>query len=182
MLNNAARIHDTYFINQSRDYGQVVRDPDHGGAGLAAELLRLIEDLPLDRHIKSRRRLVGDYQVRLVQKRDCDRHTLAHAARKLMRVGLQSLVGRRNTHLAQRIAGALARFVLRDGFIMGEDRLNHLRINPEYRIERHHRILKNHGDPIATQLLHLFIIQTDKVMPVEQDLATDHFTWGIYKA
>ena len=43
---------------------------------------------------------------------------------------------------------------------MGEDGLNHLRINPQYGIKRHHRILKNHGDPITAQSLHLLIVQT----------------------
>ena len=60
----------------------------------AAELLHLVQDLRLDRDVERGRRLVGDDQIGLVQQRDGDRHALAHAARELVRIGAQALVGR----------------------------------------------------------------------------------------
>jgi hypothetical protein len=40
----------------------------------------------------------------LLSKRDRDRHALAHAARELVRVGQQPLVGRGDAHTLQRVA------------------------------------------------------------------------------
>ena len=58
---------------------EIVRDPDHCRAVPAAELLRLVQDLRLDRHVQRRRRLVGDHQIGLVDEGDRDRHALTHA-------------------------------------------------------------------------------------------------------
>ena len=54
-------------IGEAGDDGEIVRDPDNGGARLARQLLHLVENLPLDRDVERRRRLVGNDQVGLVQ-------------------------------------------------------------------------------------------------------------------
>ncbi len=95
------------------DHRQVVRDPDQRRAGLARELLHLVQDLALDRDVERGRRLVGDDEVGIVEQRDGDRDALAHAAGELMRIRLEALVGRRNADLHQRLARALARRRLR---------------------------------------------------------------------
>ena len=68
-------------------------DEDERRAALGREPLEELEDLRLDRHVEGRRRLVGDQQLRLQRERHRDHHALAHAARELMRVGVDALLG-----------------------------------------------------------------------------------------
>ena len=81
-----------------------------------------------------------------VQQRDGDGDALAHAARELVRVGRQPL--RRATGCrpwpARRAARARAAFA-RDALV-GAHRLDHLRADPQHRVERHHRVLEDHRD------------------------------------
>ena len=89
LLDDGAGIHHRHAVGQRADDRQVMADPDHGRAGLAAQLLRLVQDLRLDRDVERRGRLVGDDQLGLVEEGDGDRHALAHAAGQLVRIGLE---------------------------------------------------------------------------------------------
>lgn len=51
------------------------------------------------------------------------------------------------------------------------DGFHHLRTDRQDRVERHHRILEYHGDPLAAQLPHLFIRIFRDVGAVEDDPA-----------
>ncbi len=62
-----------------------------------------------------------------------------------MWIGAQPFVRAGNSHEAKRIARQRAGIVARD-ILMCQDSLDHLRINPQDGIERHHRVLKDHGD------------------------------------
>ena len=53
LVQGAPRIHDANTICQPSHDGEIVRNPDHGSPGLAAQCLRLVDDLRLDRHIRS---------------------------------------------------------------------------------------------------------------------------------
>ena len=72
-----------------------------------------LEDLRLDRHVERRRRLVGDQELGLAGDGHGDHHPLAHAARELVREGVEALFRRRDAdHVHQldraRPAGGLA--------------------------------------------------------------------------
>ena len=74
-----------------------------------------VEDLRLHRDVERGGRLVGDQQLGLAGERDGDRHPLAHAAGKLVRILAQPLLGRRDADLGQqldrarRVAAAVSR-------------------------------------------------------------------------
>ena len=55
-----------------------------------------LEDLRLDRDVERGRRLVGDQQIRLARERHRDHHALPHAARQLVRIRVDALLGRRD--------------------------------------------------------------------------------------
>ena len=172
VFHHAAGVHHRDLVGEAGNHRQVMRDPDQRGAEVGAELLRLGKDLALDGHVERSGRLVRHDQFRLVQKRDGDRDALAHAARELMRVGFQPLVRGGDAHHAQCIARALAGFVLRD-LGMRQHRLDHLRVDPEYRIQRHHRVLEDHRDLVAAKGAHAFLGQLREVVSLEQDAAAD---------
>ena len=64
---------------------------------LALQLAQQVEDLRLNGHVERRGRLVGDQQLRLRRERHGDHHALAHAARELVRIGLEALLGARGS-------------------------------------------------------------------------------------
>ena len=77
-----------------RHDAEIVRDQDQRRVALGDEAAQQVEDLRLDRHVERGRRLVGDQQLRLAGERHRDHRALAHAARKLVRVGIGALPGR----------------------------------------------------------------------------------------
>jgi hypothetical protein len=72
-----------------------------------------------------------------------------------VRIGFKAFIRRRNTHHAERIARPLARFLGRD-LLMRLNGFDHLRINAQHRVQRHHRVLEDHGDAVAPQIAHFF--------------------------
>jgi hypothetical protein len=44
----------------------------------------------------------------------------------------------------------------------------------ENRIERCHRLLKDHGDALSADFSHLLLAELDQVLPLEEDLAADN--------
>src|SRR5438552_12966716 len=107
-------------------------NPDQCGTGLARELLHLEQNLALNRYIERRRRLVGDNQRWPVEKRDGDRHSLAHSARAFVWIGPQALIGRSNPYPCQAVsrtfASASARYL-----VVRANSLDHLSIDPHHR-------------------------------------------------
>jgi hypothetical protein len=66
-----------------------------------------------------------------------------------MRIGLQTLVRRSDADLPKCVARALARCLPIDR-LMGLHCLDHLGVDAQDRVERHHRVLENHRDPGAS--------------------------------
>ncbi len=57
------------------------------------DVLEKLHDAPLHHHIQRRGRLIADDDARLEQRRQGDRHPLAHAARQLVGIGIQDFAG-----------------------------------------------------------------------------------------
>ena len=68
-----------------------------------------LQDVRLDRHVERGRRLVGDQDVGLVGDRHRDHHPLALAARELVRIGAEPVLGVAQTDQPQEFDRALAR-------------------------------------------------------------------------
>ena len=147
-------------------------DPDHRGAGPCAQRLRLGEDLRLDGNVESGGRLVGDDEVGLVDESDGDGDTLAHAAGQLVRVVPEAALGRGNADLGQCRPRALQRLGLAHPVVHAHG-LDHLRVDPQDRIERHHRILEDHRDAVTPQRLQLGRARRRQLAALEADRALD---------
>ena len=169
-LDHAARIHDADVVGEARDHRQIVRHPHEGRAGLIRQAAHLGEDLALDRDVERRGRLVGDDDGGAVQKGDGDRHALAHAAGELMRIGVEPLLRAWNADLGESIARACPGDFPRDPAVRPHRR-DHLRPDLEDRVERHHRVLEDHGDLSAADLAHGLALQAGEILAVEEHLA-----------
>ncbi|MNL05159.1 hypothetical protein D3C87_1257420 [compost metagenome] len=95
-----------------------------------AELAQQRDDLRLDRHVKRRRRFIGDDQFR--RRRKCERYddALAHAAGELMRMVIDALFRRWNTDITQKLDCACLCIPFRKRQMLA-DRLHKLRANRE---------------------------------------------------
>ena len=89
-----------------------------------------------------------------------------------MRIGGKALVRRWNADLHQRRPRAFERYALRH-VLVREDRLDHLRRHRQDWIQRHHRILEDHRDPVAPKLSQRLGGELPQVAAVEQDRAVD---------
>src|SRR5256886_330322 len=56
---------------------------------------------------------------------------------------------------------------------MQPDRLADLIANRENRIQRGHRLLKDHGDLVAANLTHLLVVEFEEIAPLIENFATD---------
>ena len=95
-----------------------------------------LEDLRLDRHVERGRRLVGDQQLGVVDQRHRDHHALAHAARELVRVGVDAPARLGDADEPEHLDRAVARLRPCDTSLVGADGLDELVADPVERVQR----------------------------------------------
>ena len=126
-------------------------DQDDRGAFGTLQFFQQFQNLRLDGYVERGRRFVGDQQGRFAGQGHGDHHALPHAAGELMRIVVHPACGRRNSdaleHFDRMPLGLLLRVTQMKPGDFGE-----LLADGEKRIERRHRILKDHGDPIAADV------------------------------
>jgi hypothetical protein len=71
-----------------------------------------------------------------------------------------------------RIAGATPRRGAPRPFV-NPDRLGHLVADREQRVQRGHRVLQDHGDPLASDMAHLGVGFLNEILAFEHHLAAD---------
>ena len=150
-LHDAARVHHRHLVGHFRHHAQVVGDHDLRRPRLLPEVAHQVEDLRLYGDVERRGRLVRDQQRGVVGQRHGDHHPLAHPARQLVRIFVQPLFRCRDAHPAQHLERPRAAFLAR-GVAVFADHLRDLVADPQGGVERCHRLLKDHRDPVSAQL------------------------------
>ena len=135
-----------------------------------AQRAHQVEDLRLDRHVERGRRLVCDQEPRLARERHRDHRPLPHAAREPVRIVVEAPLGRRDAHPAQHLDRVRLRRLAADPTV-AQDALDDLLADGERRVERAHRLLEDHRDPVAAQLAHRRRRQLEQIGALEPDLA-----------
>ena len=169
-LDDPAGIHHRDPVAGLGDHAHVVGDQHDRRAVLLAEPLEQGNDLRLDRDVERRGRLVGDDQLRLAGERQGDHDPLPHAARELVRVLVEPLLGGGNAGFLEQPHGAPARLGGADRKV-GLDRLDQLPADRVERIERGQRVLEDGADRAAAHPPHLLVGQVVDAPAVEADLA-----------
>jgi hypothetical protein len=105
-LHNLTRIHHHHLVADLRHDPEIVSDEDDGGAGLLPQPAHEPEDLGLDRDVERRGGLVGDEEMWVERERHGDHHALAHAARELVGIFVESCLRGRDAHAAQHVDGS----------------------------------------------------------------------------
>ena len=154
VLHDSAAIHHDHPVRDSSEQREIVRHPDHGQSRIALQLLDQIDDFRLNGHVEGGGRLVGDEYARLAGEGHGDAHALPHAARELVRILAHALRRIGNSHLGQKLRGALLRVSGRQGE-MQTQHFGDLAADGEHRIQRRQGILKHEGDFPAADASHL---------------------------
>ena len=172
LLDDLAGIHHGNVVADLGHHAQVVGDHDDARVGLLAQLDQQVEDLRLDSDVERRGRLVGDQQGGGAGQSHGDHDALAHAARQLVRIFVHAIARGRDPDPVQQVDGGGAR-VFRRQPPMSAQCLADLVADGEAGIERGHRLLEDHGQPVAAQIAHLPLRQGGQILPLEQNRAGD---------
>jgi hypothetical protein len=152
-LDLLAAVHHQHAVGHLRHHAHVVGDEDHAHVHLVLQQADQLQDLRLDRHVQRRGRLVGDQERRLPRQRHRDHHSLAHAARELVRITVEHVTRLGDAHQlehAQRFGPRLRRALA----LVLADRLGDLVARGEHRVQRGHRLLEDHRDIGAADAAH----------------------------
>ena len=172
LLDLAARIHHHHPVGVFGNDAHIVGNQDDGLALGALRLAHEVEDLRLDGDVERGGRLVGDQHLRVAGERHGDHHPLAHAARKLMRIFVRPALRLGDVDLAQHLDGAVHRVAFREALVE-RDGLANLPADREQRIERGHRLLEDHGNLVAPDILHFGLGRFEEVPSLQPDGAAD---------
>ena len=171
-LDHPAGVHHHHPVGDVGDDAEVVGDQDHREPALLVELLEQAEDLRLDRHVERRGRLVGDQHRRLEREAHGDHRALAHAARELVRVVVDPLLGAGNPDRLEQLDRALAGLGLGD-VAVGADLLGDLVADLVDRVHRGHRVLEDHRQLLAADLAQHVVLGADEIGAIEHRGARD---------
>ena len=148
LLDHLPGIHHQHMIADLGDNPEIMRDEDHRRAGIPPKVAQKIENLRLNGHVERGCRLIRDDQRGITGERHGDHCALAHAAGEFVRV----LVGPRyrlgNADAAEHFDRA-GMGLLRACAAMPDHSLGDLRADGMRRVERGHRLLKDHREPVA---------------------------------
>ena len=171
-LDDFAGIHHRDLVADFGDHAEIVGDQNDRGAARGLQFAHQVEDLRLQGDVERGGRLVRDQQARVAGQRHRDHHALAHAAGELVRIFVDALVGRGNVNPAQQLDGALARLPPRAA-AMAQNGLDDLVADGKARIERGHRLLKDHRQPVAAEVAQGFVGHVKQIETVEADRTGD---------
>jgi hypothetical protein len=149
-LDDAAAIHHGDPVGDLRDDAEVVRDEDHGRAGLGLAPRQHGEHLGLHGDVERGRGLVRDDELRPARHRHGDHGALAHAAGELVRVLPGTAHRIRDVDLAQELDRPRPRLGGREA-AMGDLALRDLPADGQDRIEGRGGILEDEADILGAQ-------------------------------
>ena len=112
LFNDPSGIHHDDIVRHFRNNTEVVRDKHDAAVDFGAHLTQQVENLRLNRDVQCGCRLVGDNQLGIAGQRHRNHDALPHAARELMRILLQALIGLINAYQFQHFERAFLRLLM----------------------------------------------------------------------
>ncbi len=143
-------------------------DEQNAGIVLVLKIADQFEDLCLCCNIECGGRLICNNQARFQDQCHGNHDTLALAAGNLMRIGVISRIWIGNLHFGQHIENGCVTFLALKLGVQAQYFVD-LPTHGLLWIECGHRLLKNHSDAIAAQLLHFGFTERVKIAAFEPD-------------
>ena len=168
-FHNAPSVHHGDAVAGFGNHPHVVRNQHDGGMVLFANIFEQGNDLCLNRHIQGGGGLIRHNQFGFPRQRQGNDRTLAHTARKLVRIVLHALLGGADASLLQQGYGTRTRL----GGIHGQMGLNgfhQLLPHGVQRVERSQRVLKNRANAPPPNRPHLRVVEMVNALPLQQHL------------
>ena len=157
-------------VRDVRHHAEVMRDEQHRRPVLPLQFPDQMEDLRLCRHVQRRRRLVGNQQFRVQRQRHRDHRPLPLPAAELMRKRPHQTRRIRQVHAVQQLDDPRPSR-RRPELGVDAQHLGDLPPDPVQRVQRRHRLLKDHRDPRPAGCPHRRRGRRHQVLPLEQDRA-----------
>ena len=145
----------------------MVRDEQDGTAELALQFLQTVNDLYFERGVERGSGFIGNQQRGFGHQRHRDRHSLAHATGKVMRITPQLACGIGNSHPLEHHQCARIFFSAAGAAAMLD--IGHLPADGQHRIQAGHGVLEDHGYLAAAHGPHGFRRQGQQVPALEVD-------------
>ncbi|MNQ36143.1 hypothetical protein D3C85_496580 [compost metagenome] len=164
LFDDATALHDTYAMRNSLHKVQIVADQQQRHAQAGLQFLEQFEDFQLNGHVQRGGRLVGDQQFRLVGQGHGDHHPLTLAAGQFVGQGLEALVRLGDADHLQQFQGAFGRDLAAQALVDAQHLVD-LLFDRVQRIERGHRLLEDHRNPVAANVANGFFFQVQQVLP-----------------
>ena len=162
-------IHHVDVVAHFGNDGEIVGDENHGGAELFLAVANEVENLLLHGHVKCGGRLVADEKLGPGDEGHGDHHALAHAAGKFVGVAVNAFFRLGDADFRECVDGAVE-CGLAGAIFVQRKRFGELGTHFHERVERGHRVLENHRDPLATDLAELFLGNFQEIQAVEHRL------------
>ena len=167
-LDDSSGVHHGDVVGSAGDDAEVVRDQDDGHVALTLLLGEQVEDLGLHGHVQRRGGLVGQEQLGPAGEGDGDHDPLAHAARHLVRVRVEPLLGLGDPDRLQERHCGLTGLGLVHAQVEPEG-LGDLPTHSHDRVQRRHGILEHHRHLGAPELAVPLGVEGGDVPTLEHD-------------
>src|SRR5690606_893792 len=168
LFDDLSAVHDTYSVRNFAYQIQIVTDQQQCHAQFLLQILQQFEDLLLHGDVQRGSGLVGTQQFRLVGQRHGNHHPLALAAGQFVGKGAQTPGRVGDADQLQQLQGAGAGGLPVQPLVQ-EQHLADLPLDIVQRVQRRHRLLKDHRDAVAAHLAQLFLAQGQQVLPLIED-------------
>lgn len=159
-------IHDIDPVRNVRNHSQIMGDVQKRHLPFLFEFLEKIENLSLDRDIEGCGRFISNDQSGIACQCHGNHHSLPLTATELMRVVLETFLGRWNPNILEELDASLPYLIIVNP-LMNHHGLLDLVLNGKYGVERGHGFLEDHGNMLSTDVLHLLFPQVHEVSAVE---------------
>ncbi len=150
LLDDASAAHHVDAVAERGGEIEVVRDEEHAHAPACALLAEHADDLGLRGDVEGRGGLVAHQQSRRRRERTRDHDALQHAARELVRILAQVLLGARQAHGGEQFDGACSRGIRRPS--LGQpQRFCQVVADGAHRVDAGARVLEDHGRAVTAE-------------------------------
>ena len=141
-------LHHAHTLSDAAHQIEVVADQQQRHAKTLLQGLEQNQNLALHCHVQRRGGFVGDQQLRLARQGHGDHYPLPLATGQLMGIGLEPLFGFLDADQLQQLQNPRLRRVARQALVHQQGFAD-LLFDAVQRVERGHRLLEDHRDPVA---------------------------------